>query len=169
MPGRRLTYAGRLDRPREYRAQNQIDGTLRRPGMTLGALQPKPAFRTYNGLMKIALSLYLGLVAQTLLAADTIPSARAKEHIGQDGTVCGKVADTRYLESGKRPTFLNFDERYPKHTFTAVIFGENRAKFGAPEKEYLEKDICVTGKIEDYNGKPEIIITEPQQIKVASK
>jgi hypothetical protein len=119
--------------------------------------------------MRIAHALSLALLAQTLLAADTIPSAKAQEHIGQDGTVCGKVADTRYLESGKKPTLLNFDARYPNHTFTAVIFGENRAKFGAPEKDYLDKDICVTGKIEDYNGKPEIIVTEPQQIKVASR
>jgi hypothetical protein len=55
------------------------------------------------------------------------------------------------------------------HTFTAVIFGENRAKFGTPEKDYLDREICITGKIEDYNGKPEIIVTEPQQIKAASK
>jgi len=119
--------------------------------------------------MKTAFALSLALAAQTLLVADTIPSAKAKEYVGRDGTVCGKVADTRYLESGKRPTFLNFDERYPNHTFTAVIFGENRAKFGAPEKDYLEKDICVTGKIEDYNGKPQIVVTDPQQIKTASK
>jgi micrococcal nuclease len=89
--------------------------------------------------------------------------------VGQDATVCGKVADTRYLESGKRPTFLNFDQPYPNHTFTAVIFGENRAKFGTPEKDYLHRDICVTGKIEDYNGKPQIVVTEPQQIQPASK
>jgi hypothetical protein len=123
----------------------------------------------YNAFMRLAHALSLIVLAQTLLAADTIPSAKAKEHVGQDGTVCGKVADTRYLESARRPTFLNFDERYPNHTFTAVIFGENRAKFGAPEKDYLDRDICVTGKIEDYNGKPQIIVTEPQQIKAAPK
>ena len=119
--------------------------------------------------MKIAIALSFALVAQTLLAADPIPSAKAKDHVGEEGTVCGKVADTRYLESGKKPTFLNFDERYPNHTFTVVIFGENRAKFGSPEKDYLDKNICVTGKIEDYNGKPEIIVTQPQQVKVESK
>jgi micrococcal nuclease len=119
--------------------------------------------------MKLALALSLALVAQTLLAADAIPSAKAKDHIGQEGTVCGKVADTRYLESGRKPTFLNFDERFPNHSFTAVIFGENRAKFGTPEKDYLEKEICVTGKIEDFNGKPQIVITDPEQIKGGSK
>ena len=115
--------------------------------------------------MKISVALSIALLSQTLLASDPIPAAKAKEHVGQDGTVCGKVADTRYLDSGKKPTFLNFDERYPNHTFTAVIIGENRAKFGEPEKDYRDKDICVTGKIEDFNGKPQIVVTEPQQIK----
>jgi micrococcal nuclease len=119
--------------------------------------------------MKTVFALSLGLVAQTLFAAEPIPSAKAKNHIGQDATVCGKVADTRYLESGRSPTFLNFDDKYPNHTFTVVIFGENRAKFGTPEKDYLDKNICVTGKIEDFNGKPEIVVTEPQQIKPESK
>ena len=118
--------------------------------------------------MRIAFVLGLAFAAH-LLAADTIPSAQAKDQVGQTGTVCGKVADTRYLESGRQPTFLNFDKRYPEHTFTAVIFGENRAKFGTPEKDYLEKDICVSGKIEEFNGKPQIVVTDKEQIKPQSK
>jgi hypothetical protein len=107
--------------------------------------------------------------ALTLLAADPIPSAQAKDHINETGTVCGKVADARYLESGSRPTFLNFDKKFPDHTFTAFIAGENREKFGTPEKDYLEKDVCVTGKIVLFNGKPEIVLTEPSQIKLQGK
>jgi hypothetical protein len=118
--------------------------------------------------MRIAFALGLAFAAH-LLAADTIPSAQAKDHVGQTGNVCGKVADTRYLESGRQPTFLNFDKRYPEHTFTAVIFGENRAKFGTPEKDYLDKDICVSGKIEDFNGKPQIVVTDREQIKPQSR
>ncbi len=128
------------------------------------------AFRDalYNHFMRTAFALLLVLSAP-LLADDPIPSAQAKDHLGQTGTVCGKVADTRYLESGRQPTFLNFDKRYPDHTFTTVIFGENRAKFGAPEKDYLDKDICVSGKIEPYNGKPQIVVTDPSQIKPQTK
>lgn len=120
-------------------------------------------------LMKSTLALSVVMITRSLLAADTVPAAKAKDHVGENGTVCGKVADTRYLDSGRRPTFLNFDQKYPNHTFTAVIFGEDRGKFGVPEKDYLDKDICVTGKIEDYNGKPQIIVSEPRQIKVDAK
>jgi DNA/RNA endonuclease YhcR with UshA esterase domain len=84
--------------------------------------------------------------------------------------VCGKVASARFLESSNRqPTFLNFDKAYPDHTFTAVIFGDSRAKFGKPEEQYLQKDVCVTGEIKNYNGKPQIELTDPKQVRVDSK
>ncbi len=110
------------------------------------------------------------LLARIVCAADTIPAAQAKDHLGQTATVCGKVVSTRFLESAnKQPTFLNFDKPYPDHTFTVVIFGDSRPKFGKPEQEYLQKDVCVTGAIKDFNGKPEIELADPKQIRLDSK
>jgi hypothetical protein len=41
--------------------------------------------------------------------------AKAKDHVGDRATVCGKVASTHYAKSSKgEPTFLNLDEPYPK-------------------------------------------------------
>jgi hypothetical protein len=115
--------------------------------------------------MRIALPFALLIVAGRMVAAD-IPSAQAKDHIGETATVCGKVADARYLETGSHVTFLNFDTPFPNHTFTGFIPGDSRAKFGTPEKDYLGKEVCLTGKIQDYNGKPEIVLSDPQQIKL---
>ncbi len=50
-----------------------------------------------------------------------------------------------------------------------MIQGENRAKFGEPETLYLNKNLCVTGKIEEYNQKPQMVLTNPNQVKVESK
>jgi len=120
--------------------------------------------------MKASVILIVALCAHALCAADTIPASEAKDHLGKTATVCGKVASTRYLDSSNRqPTFLNFDKEYPNHTFSAIIFGANRSKFGKPEQEYLEKNVCVTGEIRDYNGKPEIELTDPKQVRVESK
>jgi hypothetical protein len=44
------------------------------------------------------------------------------------------------------------------------VYGENRAKFGTPETSLRGKRICVTGKIIDYHGKPEIVLTDPGQV-----
>ena len=116
------------------------------------------------------LTIVLALLGPCLaLAADPIPSAQAKDHVGESATVCGKVADARYLDSGSHPTFLNFDKPFPDHTFTGFIAGDNRAKFGTPEKDYLSKDVCLTGKIEMFNGKPEIVLTDPKQLTLQGK
>jgi hypothetical protein len=119
--------------------------------------------------MKPALAFGFLWPLATLLAADSIPSSQAKDHIGESATVCGNVASARYLQEGRRITFLNFDKPGPDHPFIAVIYEENRSKFGSPENDYRGKDVCVTGKIEEYNQKPEIVLTDPKQIKVQGK
>jgi DNA/RNA endonuclease YhcR with UshA esterase domain len=114
--------------------------------------------------------IFLAVFCAHTLPAAGIPAAQAKDHVGQTATVCGKVAGTRYLQSSDRqPTFLNFDKPYPDHTFTAIIFGDNRAKFGKPEQDYWQKNLCVTGEIKNYNGKPQIEVSDPKQIRLESR
>ncbi len=101
-------------------------------------------------------------------------SINPKDAVRYDGkvvTVCGVVSSARYLaESTGRanshnPTFLNFGGKFPNHDFTAVIFEDNREKFGEPEKSCLNKNVCVTGKIRIFQEKPEIVLTEPGQLR----
>ena len=47
-----------------------------------------------------------------------------------------------------------------------LIWGRDRSKFGALEQTYRNKRVCETGKISDYKGIPEIIASEPSQIKL---
>ena len=63
-----------------------------------------------------------------------------------------------------QPTLLDLGKPHPNAIFTAVIYGENRAKFATPEISLRGKRICVTGQISDYQGKPEIVLTEPSQL-----
>jgi DNA/RNA endonuclease YhcR with UshA esterase domain len=120
-------------------------------------------------LLALLLSAHLALPAQeqdkvvrkkperTTYANITLEATEAKDHVGQEATVCGKVVSTRYLASARgTPTFLNFEKPYPDHVFTAVIWGRNRGEFGEPERKYKDKEICVTGTIERYRGKPQI-------------
>jgi hypothetical protein len=80
------------------------------------------------------------------------------------------VTSAHYAPRSKRqPTFLNLDKAYPDHIFTAVIWQEDRAKFGTPETELKGKQICVNGKIQEYQGKPEIILSEKAQLKVEAR
>jgi hypothetical protein len=58
------------------------------------------------------------------------------------------------------------DKPYPNPIFTALIWDEDRPKFGAPEAELKGKRICVAGKIESYRRKPEIVLRVGGQLKV---
>lgn len=109
----------------------------------------------------------ISLLAFTLFVqAAPLTVTDAKAHVGEQATVCGLVKSSRWASnSNRRPTFLNLDEAYPKQAFTVVIFEENRGKFTpAPEEQFKNKRICVTGRIEEFRGTPEIVVTAPAQI-----
>jgi hypothetical protein len=101
------------------------------------------------------------------LAQNSISAAEAKNHVGEKATVCGEVASTRYATRSRgNPTFINLDKPYPTQIFTVLIWESDRPKFGSPEEAYRSKHICVTGKIGDYKGVPEIVASEPSQVNI---
>jgi hypothetical protein len=112
----------------------------------------------------VATSAAFGLWAFSTLAAPLSP-AEAGHHVGKAATVCGVVASAEYeANEQNQPTLLDLSKPYPNAVFTAVIYGENRAKFGTPELLLCGKRICVMGQISDYQGKAEIVITDPKQL-----
>jgi aspartyl/asparaginyl-tRNA synthetase len=87
----------------------------------------------------------------------------AAQYYGQTATVEGTVVST--YNSGK-VVFLNFDEDY-KSTFKVVIFPDDWPKFPEPpEKLFLDQKVRVKGLVKEYQGAPEIIVEEPEQIEV---
>jgi micrococcal nuclease len=98
----------------------------------------------------------------------TIEAAEARAHLGEVVEVCATVASARYLpQAGGQPTFLNLERPHPDQSLTVVIWGSDRAAFGVPEQSYDGRRICVTGKIREWRGKPEIIVSDPSQIEPA--
>jgi hypothetical protein len=89
----------------------------------------------------------------------------AAQHVGENATVCGQVASATYaVKAMAAPTFLDLGKPYPNQAFSAVILGTDRAKFGAPEVSLREKQVCVTGEIFLFQGKPEIILRDAKQL-----
>jgi DNA/RNA endonuclease YhcR with UshA esterase domain len=114
----------------------------------------------------VFLILILALTASAF-AQDTISPEDASKFIGQQKTVCGTVASANYATRSKgQPTFLNLDKPYPHQVFTVLIWGSDRSKFEKPPETLSGKEICVTGMIQSYRGRPEIIVKEPSQIKI---
>ena len=108
----------------------------------------------------------IGLFAIKASAQTTIPAKDAAKHIGEKVTICDKVWGTKFLDQANI-TFLDIGGYNPNQLLTIVIKGEDRAKFkGKPEDDYKQKNVCVTGTIVDFKGKPEIVVTDPDQLKL---
>jgi hypothetical protein len=106
----------------------------------------------------------LGVWASAAAAEKSVGPKDAMAHVGESATVCVVASAKFAVNSRSQPTFLDFDRPYPNAIFTAVIFGDDRPKFGSPETTLGGKRICVTGQIRDYRGKPEIILHDPSQL-----
>ena len=79
--------------------------------------------------------------------------------------VCGLDAYSMFeAKVQDQPTLVYLGEPSPHAVFTAVIYGNNRSKFGTPETSLRGKRICATGQISEYRGKPEIVLTDPSQL-----
>lgn len=79
------------------------------------------------------LALAVILLTECVYAQTSISAAEAKNHIGENVTVCGEVASSHYADRSRgNPTFINLDKRYPSQVFPIVIWGSDGAKFGDP-------------------------------------
>lgn len=95
----------------------------------------------------------------------TIAPDEAADRVGEVVRVCGAVESASWArEIGGRPTFLNLGRPYPDQPFTVVIWGEDRPRFGAPERSYAGRRICVAGRIRLHEGTPRIVARRPAQI-----
>ncbi len=125
----------------------------------------------YNKLIAICQALIIFFLLTLLTQPYTLSqsktqiytSTEAINHIGEFASVKGKVYQV-YI-SRKGTIFLNIDGIYPNNPFSAVIFNSDAPKF-TNIRSLEGKTIIVTGLIRTYQGKPEIIIREPNQIKI---
>ncbi len=93
-----------------------------------------------------------------------IPVDSVARYIGQNVTVCAGVFGVKSLD---KLSFINLGAAYPKSPLTLVIFTKDLPNFKTtPEVLYANKTVCVTGKLEDFKGKPQIVITRPEEITV---
>ena len=94
------------------------------------------------------------------LPNSTISINEINKHIGKQVTICTKMFGFKALEN---MTLVNMGADYPNQLLTVVLRGTAKDDY----KSFGSKNICVAGKIIEYRGKPEIIVTESSQIKIA--
>ena len=117
--------------------------------------------------MKQILILIFSICLTQILFSQTVPLDSVINYEGKTITVCSKVQSTFLTKGVKKTTYINFGKPYPNTTFTAVIFEGDLPNFKYTPSEYLkDKQVCLTGKITIYKGKPQMIISKEEQIKV---
>lgn len=100
-----------------------------------------------------------------------INTLQAKDYIGKETCVCGKVVSTKFSENGKtNPTYINLDKKYPEQVFTVMVFGQDRNNFSYKPEDFLQgKTICVKGKVGEFKGTPQIIANKEKQIEIVKE
>ena len=117
--------------------------------------------------MKIAIAL---LIVTTIVAvaqeqtgepAPRISASRAATSVDQAVCVTGKVAQVSIRE---KLVYLNLDKPFPDMPLTCVIFARNTNQFELMSLKGREVEI--TGRVTEFKGKPQIILTSSNQLKV---
>jgi hypothetical protein len=121
-------------------------------------------FRELHVAALLALALAANVSAQTDApgALPKIPAAVATNFLNEEVVVTDRVAQVTL-----RPTiaFLNLSQRYPDSPLTCVIRGSDTNNF--PDlKNYQGRDVEISGRITDYQGRPEIVLTAANQVKI---
>ena len=118
-------------------------------------------------MQKTILILLFLSVCSVSIAQQTIKPEEATKHIGDSVIICGKIYGGIFLESvTNKPTFLNMGAVYPNQLVTIVIWGNIRKQFSyKPEEKLKNKMVCISGKVEVFKGKPQIVITKAAQLK----
>ncbi|MET3981136.1 hypothetical protein ABIB62_003787 [Mucilaginibacter sp. UYP25] len=80
--------------------------------------------------------------------------------VGQTVLVCAKVYGYKVFEN---TTLLNLGAEYPNQLLTVVLKGEAKNTY----KGLNSMTACVTGKVIEYKGKVEIVVTNPDNIGLA--
>lgn len=121
--------------------------------------------QTYENILTKLFDAYKGNSAAASAAAPisigTIDYTEAKNHIGETASVRGTLVKAHTSSSGT--VFLDFCANYKTCPFSGVIFADDASKFTNLES-MTGSTITLTGKISSYQGKAEIILSDPGQL-----
>jgi hypothetical protein len=108
---------------------------------------------------------FLGLIAP-FLSAQTIAPEETEAHVGETITVRGTLHSVRPSKAGH--LYFNFGDAYPKQLFSVYVSSGKAAEF-AEAQTWVGQVVEVTGTVQLRDGKPQMAITSPSQIKLGDE
>lgn len=140
-----------------------VSNTNRSPLPQPGEVIDKPIAPTV-----LAVPAELKATAAAPKKGEVIHWSKAREHIGRDVTIEGKIVQANNIGS---VCFLNFtNEPRGGDKFYLVIFKDKFALFGGkPEVFFKDKTVRVTGKVEEHKGRPQMKVKKSEQVQIVVK
>ena len=96
-----------------------------------------------------------------------VQAAEVKSYVGKTVVVDAAVSGIHHARSGSS-VMLDMNGVYPSNAFTAVVFKSDLGKFSNLDA-LSGKTVRISGKVKIYRGKPEIVLSDPNQIKLAAR
>jgi hypothetical protein len=115
-------------------------------------------------IMATTLFLSLPMMAEDSGKVECTPVKKAKELLGKEGCVVGRVMKVNESRAGN--VYLNFCSDYRNCGFSAVALKNTGAQLG--DLHDLEgKVVEFHGPVEDYEGQPEIKLKAREQLRIS--
>ena len=109
----------------------------------------------------IAIGLFYSISS---FASNEVPIDSIQNYIGKSVTVCSKVYGIKAFE---KVTLLNVGAKFPESPLTIAIMEKDKANFPfSVDSMYNGKSICVTGTVQLFKGKAEIVVSKPGEIVI---
>src|SRR2546422_4706890 len=136
--------------------------------MSCSSRRDRPAFLAVDRLFAALASAVLVSLPGFAHPADTNPptavhsAPEVNQSIDATNTLRGRVAQVTF-----RPTitFLNLDRPYPDMSASGVIFANRTNRFG-DLSQLKGRTVLLTGKLTQYNGRPQIVLDDTNQLEV---
>ena len=118
--------------------------------------------------MKNIVLLFLLGISTSIFSQETITSDQAKDYIGKEVMVKGKIASFKLASEGKSTNYINIDKAYPDNIFTVVVSNKYLEEKKVDLANSVGKEITVKGIITVYEKDPKKIpqIFNPLEIEI---
>jgi hypothetical protein len=105
--------------------------------------------------------LLISLFPAFSVAADCIPIVEARQHIGEDQCITGKVF--RVKHAGRGVTLFDFCQDSMVCPFTVVVFPHDLKRIG--DVSQLQNQVIeIHGPVKEYDGRAEIVLQQLRQL-----
>ena len=109
--------------------------------------------------IKLAAPVQVAAPVQAVLPAGLVRLEDLKNYTGKPVSVQGKIYSVKDIGS---MVLANMGAAFPKQLLTVAFKGDTKALANTLEG----KTVSISGQVIDYKGKPEIIVTTADQVKI---